>query len=478
MGDIKGFLKYDRLQKENQSPSERVNHFEEFTIPWGKRQYEDQASRCMDCGVPFCQSGCPLGNKIPDFNDAVYRGNWKEAWQILKSTNNFPEITGRICPAPCETSCVLGLNNEAVNIEHIEKEISEKAFLEGWEEPIEKIHNSGFTVAIVGSGPAGLAAAEELNKEGHKVTVFERNQKAGGLLRYGIPDFKLEKHIIQRRISLMEEAGITFRTGVEIGKDISALELKAGFDAVVLCTGSTVPRDLNVDGRGLEGVCFAMDFLEHQNQLIASEIITHADCFNAKGKHVVVIGGGDTGADCVGTSNRQGALSITQIELLDKPPILRLETNPWPEWPMVMTISTSQEEGADRDWALLTKRFIGDNGKLTGLETIRIKWIDQSKFSYQEIKGTTEFIPCDLALLAIGFCHTEHQGLVGQFKLELDIRGNIETSGYQTSQENVFAAGDCRRGQSLVVWAIAEGRKVARAVSKYLEKRMVEAQAD
>lgn len=474
MGDIKGFLKYDRLKKENQPPKERVGHFNEFGIAWNEMAYRDQASRCMDCGVPFCQSGCPLGNKIPDFNDAVYRGEWKEAWKVLKSTNNFPEFTGRICPAPCEASCVLGINNQAVNIEHIEKEISERAFLEGWEEPDAKIESSGFTVAIVGSGPAGLAAAEQLNKEGHQVTVFERDQKVGGLLRYGIPDFKLEKHIVERRVSLMREAGIAFETGVEVGKDILAEELRSGFDAVVLCTGATVSRDLDIEGRELKGVYFAMDFLKHQNQVIAGESDGLIDQFNAKGKHVVVIGGGDTGADCVGTSNRHGALSVSQIELLDKPPMLRSENNPWPEWPMVLATSTSHEEGVDRDWALLTKRFVGEKGKLTGIQTIKIKWINQGKFEYAELKGTEKLIPCDLALLAIGFAHTEHHGLVGEFGLDLDTRGNIKASNYQTSLENVFAAGDCRKGQSLVVWAIAEGRKAANAVTQYLEKSVVE----
>ncbi|MBO3697417.1 glutamate synthase subunit beta [Roseivirga sp. E12] len=474
MGDVTGFLKHDRLKKENETPESRVNHFKEFAIPWSERQYKDQASRCMDCGVPFCQSGCPLGNKIPDFNDAVYRGEWKEAWQVLKSTNNFPEFTGRICPAPCEASCVLGLNSKAVNIEHIEKEISERAFLEGWEQPIEKVESSGFAVAVVGSGPAGLASAEELNKEGHKVTIYERDREAGGLLRYGIPDFKLEKRVVERRVSLMKEVGISFKTGVEIGRNISALELKEKYDSVILCTGSTVPRDLAIEGRTLDGVHYAMDFLKHQNQLLAIETQEHLAQYNTKGKRVVVIGGGDTGADCVGTSNRQGAEQVTQIELLEKPSLLRLKTNPWPEWPMILSTSTSHEEGVDRDWAILTKRFVGKKGKLTGVETIKINWVDKDQFQYEEVPGTENLIPCDMAFLAIGFSHTEHKGLVSQFGLKLDVRGNIHTNDYQTSEENVFAAGDCRRGQSLVVWAIAEGRKAANAVCKYLELNVAE----
>lgn len=474
MGDTKGFLKHDRLTKNNQSPDVRKAHFKEFSIPWNEPQYKEQASRCMDCGVPFCQSGCPLGNKIPDFNDAVYRGEWKEAWQVLKSTNNFPEFTGRICPAPCEASCVLGLNGQSVNIEHIEKEIIERAFIEGWEAPIVESANSGFKVAVIGSGPAGLAAAEELCKDGHSVTVFERDREVGGLLRYGIPDFKLEKHIVGRRVKLMEAAGIVFKTGIEIGKDVSATALVADFDSVVLCTGSTVPRDLTIEGRDLDGVHFAMDFLTHQNQLIAGEISEHAQEFNAKDKRVVVIGGGDTGADCVGTSNRHGAARVTQIELLDKPPLARSKTNPWPEWPMVLSTSTSHEEGASRDWALLTKRFIGTKGKLTGVETVKINWIDKSKFQYEEVSGSEELIPCEMVLLAIGFAHPESTGLLAQFDLALDSSGNIKASNYQTSKASVFAAGDCRRGQSLVVWAIAEGRNAAHRVTKYLEMSIVE----
>lgn len=476
MGDEKGFLKYSRIKKGYQSPNDRKAHFEEFSIPWSEDKYQRQAGRCMDCGIPFCHDGCPLGNKIPDFNDAVYRGEWKEAWQVLKTTNNFPEFTGRICPAPCEASCVLGLNNASVNIEHIEKEIGERAFLEGWERPTEVTALTGHKVAVVGSGPAGLAAAEELHKQGHAVTVFERDQAVGGLLRYGIPDFKLEKHIVARRVALMEASGITFRTGIEIGKDITATVLEQEFDSVVLCTGSTVPSDLTIEGRSLDGVHFAMDFLKHQNQLISGEIQEQDSVFNAEGKQVVVIGGGDTGADCVGTSNRHGALNVTQIEILDKPPMSRMESNPWPEWPMTLTTSTSHEEGAKRDWALLTKRFVGTNGKLTGVETVQVEWTDKSKFKFQEIPGSEEIILCDLVLLAIGFSHPEKEGLVAQFDLALDSAGNIKASGYQTSKENVFAAGDCRRGQSLVVWAIAEGRKAAVAVGRYLEKTVVTVQ--
>lgn len=464
MGDFKGFLKHNRQAKNYEKANERTSHFNDFSQSWSEKEYVDQASRCMDCGIPFCHDGCPLGNKIPDFNDAVYRGEWKEAWEVLKETNNFPEFTGRICPAPCEASCVLGLNNQAVNIEHIEKEISERAFLEGWEQPIEVLHERDERVAIIGSGPAGLAAAEELRKQGFQVTVFERDHQPGGLLRYGIPDFKLDKDVVARRVKLLEEAGIEFKTDVNVGVDITAKQLDEDFDSVVLCTGSTVPRDLNIVGRELNGVEFAMDFLKLQNQLIGGELDQIEDRFSAKNKHIVVIGGGDTGADCVGTSNRQGAAKVTQIELMPEPPNGRMTTNPWPEWPMILRTSTSHEEGVERDWAVLTKRFIGnEEGQLTQVETVKIRWTDQSKFEFEEIAGSEEIIACDMALLAIGFTHPE-QSLPAQYNLELDPRGNIKTTGFKTSQPHVYAAGDCRRGQSLVVWAIAEGRRVAKAV--------------
>lgn len=469
MGDFKGFLKHNRQSKKYEPAKERIGHFNDFSESWSEKEYVDQASRCMDCGIPFCHEGCPLGNKIPDFNDAVYKGEWKEAWQVLKETNNFPEFTGRICPAPCEASCVLGLNNEAVNIEHIEKEISERAFIEGWEQPIEVLHEREAHVAIIGSGPAGLAAAEELRKHGFQVTVFERDHQPGGLLRYGIPDFKLDKTVVARRVDLLEKAGIVFKTGINVGVDVTAEQLDKQFDSVVLCTGSTVPRDLNIEGRALTGVEFAMDFLKLQNQLIGGELEHIKERFSAKDKHVVVIGGGDTGADCVGTSNRQGARSVTQIELMPEPPKDRMTTNPWPEWPMILRTSTSHQEGAVRDWAIMTKRFIGnEHGHLSHIETIKIKWTDQSKFEFEEIEGSEEILPCDMALLAIGFTHAE-QSLPAQYELALDPKGNIKTTGFQTSKAHVFAAGDCRRGQSLVVWAIAEGRRVSQALtSRYV----------
>lgn len=469
MGEVTGFLKYGRESKDYEAVADRKKHFNEFLNSWKKHQYEEQAARCMDCGIPFCHQGCPLGNKIPDFNDAVYRGEWKEAFHVLKSTNNFPEFTGRICPAPCEASCVLGLNDAAVNIEHIEREISEVAWEEGWESPDVTPVKTDKRVAVVGSGPAGLAAADELFKMGHEVVVYERDQQPGGLLRYGIPDFKLSKKVIERRVALMERAGVIFKTGVEIGKDVLAQELEAAFDAVVLCTGSTVPRDLPIAGRDLKGVHFAMEFLTHQNKVISGELPKLDDNLNVAGLNVVVIGGGDTGADCVGTSNRQGAKSITQIELLDKPPTARLSDNPWPEWPMILNTSTSHEEGTDRLWSLLTKRFIGNEaGELTGLETVKVRWTDKAAFQFEEVQGSREVIPCDKIFLAIGFNHTQKKGVVEQFDLKLDPRGNIKCTRFQTSKPTVFAAGDNRRGQSLVVWAIAEGRKAAKEVSNQL----------
>ena len=469
MGEVTGFLKHSRIKKSYQAVEERKEHFGEFINSWEKKDYNDQAARCMDCGIPFCHQGCPLGNKIPDFNDAVYRDDWKEAFHVLKSTNNFPEFTGRICPAPCEASCVLGLNNEAVNIEHIEREIIEVAFEEGWERPSVAQKKTSKRVAVVGSGPAGLAAADELFKMGHDVVVYERDEQAGGLLRYGIPDFKLSKDIVSRRIKLMERAGVVFLTGVDVGVDITARELNELYDAVVLCTGATIPRDLPIAGRNLQGVHFAMEFLTHQNKLVSGELTEENPELNVKDKHVVVIGGGDTGADCVGTSNRQGAASITQIELLDKPPTARANDNPWPEWPMVLNTSTSHEEGADRKWSLLTRQFVGnEHGQLIGLETVKIRWTDKAAFQFEEIEGTTEVIPCDKAFLAIGFVHTQKTGLVEQYDLEMDSRGNLQCKKFQTSQPHVFAAGDNRRGQSLVVWAIAEGRKAAKAVDEFL----------
>lgn len=425
----------------------------------------------MDCGVPFCHNGCPLGNNIPDFNDAVYNGKWEEAIKILSSTNNFPEFTGRICPAPCEASCVLSINNKPVTIEYIEKTIAEQAFEKGYLKPTLPKQRTGKRVAVIGSGPAGLAAAAQLNKAGHWVTVFERSDRIGGLLRYGIPDFKLEKHVIDRRLRLMEQEGIVFRTNAHVGVNISAKHLQDEFDAIVMCGGASAPRDLPIPGRQLKGVHFAMEFLSQQNKRGAGDNIFAEDIL-ATDKNVLVIGGGDTGSDCVGTSNRHKARTVTQIELLAKPPVKRNdESNPWPLWPMILNTSSSHEEGADRQWAILTKEFVGDgSGRLTGMKIVEIKWgvNAQGKMGFEEIPGTEKVIPCELALLAIGFVGAEKGGLVEELKLELDERGNIKTTNYMSSEEGVFSAGDVRRGQSLVVWAISEGREAARAVDTWL----------
>ena len=471
MGQIDGFMKFDREMPKSRDPKERIKDYKEVYTPLDKEKVKQQASRCMDCGVPFCHNGCPLGNNIPDFNDAVFEGKWEDAIRILTSTNNFPEFTGRICPAPCEASCVLSINNKPVTIEYIEKTIAEQAFEKGYIKASPPKSRTGKRIAIVGSGPAGLAAAAQLNKAGHWVTVFERSDRIGGLLRYGIPDFKLEKSTLDRRIKLMEQEGVIFRTNAHVGVNISAKHLKEEFDATLICGGASAPRDLPIPGRQFKGVHFAMDFLTQQNKRVAGDKIFSGEIL-ANGKHVLVIGGGDTGSDCVGTSNRQAAKSVTQIELLAKPPLNRNEdANPWPLWPMVLMTSTSHEEGVQRQWAILTKEFLGDAmGRLTGLKVVEITWGVNSdgKIGFEEIPGSERIIQCELALLAIGFTGAEKGGMVEELKLELDDRGNIKTQQYRTTQEGIFAAGDIRRGQSLVVWAISEGREAARAIDAWL----------
>ncbi|WP_276367709.1 glutamate synthase subunit beta [Chryseolinea sp. H1M3-3] len=471
MGQIDGFMKFDREMPKSRDPKERLKDYKEVYTPLDKEKVKQQASRCMDCGVPFCHNGCPLGNNIPDFNDAVYQGKWDDAIRILSSTNNFPEFTGRICPAPCEASCVLSINNKPVTIEYIEKTIAEQAFEKGYIKATPPKSRTGKRIAIVGSGPAGLAAAAQLNKAGHWVTVFERSDRIGGLLRYGIPDFKLEKNVLDRRIRLMEQEGVIFRTNAHVGVNISAKHLQEEFDATLICGGASAPRDLPIPGRQFKGVHFAMEFLTQQNKRVAGDKIFSGEIL-ANGKNVLVIGGGDTGSDCVGTSNRQTAKSVTQIELLAKPPLKRNEeANPWPLWPMVLMTSSSHEEGVQREWAILTKEFLGDSmGRLTGLKIVDIKWgvNAQGKMGFEEIPGSERIIPCELALLAIGFTGAEKGGMVDELKLELDERGNIRTHQYRTTQEGIFAAGDIRRGQSLVVWAISEGREAARAVDIWL----------
>ncbi len=471
MADPKGFIKYTRELPQARDPKARIGDYKEIYEEYPVDKTVRQAARCMDCGVPFCHSGCPLGNIIPEFNDAVYEEDWQLAFEILSSTNNFPEFTGRICPAPCEAACVLGINQPAVAIEHIEKTIAEVAYEKGYYQAQKPLQRTDKKVAVIGSGPAGLAAAAQLNKAGHSVTLLERKDRIGGLLRYGIPDFKLEKWVVDRRVELMEKEGIEIRTNANVGENVDPQELLAEYDALVLCGGSTIPRDLNIPGRDLEGVHFAMDFLEQNNRRVAGDVIPSEETIMATGKNVVVIGGGDTGSDCVGTSNRHGANSVTQIELLSKPPAERDMTT-WPEWPMILRTSSSHNEGCQREWSILTKAFFGDDqGRLKALQIVNIEWTkdpETGRYAFTEIEGTLREIPCELALLAIGFVHPKHKGMLEQLGLELDRRGNVQADNYQTSVEKIFTAGDMRRGQSLVVWAISEGREAARAVDVYL----------
>ena len=465
MGNIDGFMKIGRDLPKTRDPKERIKDYKEFYVPHSEELTKKQASRCMDCGVPFCHKGCPLGNIIPDFNDAVHNDDWNRATDLLLETNNFPEFTGRICPAPCEGACVLGINKPPVAIEHIEKSIIEKAFESGKIQPNPPIKRKLSSVAVIGSGPAGLAAADQLNKAGYQVTVFERDEKIGGLLRFGIPDFKLEKWVVERRANLLLAEGITFKTNIEVGVDLSISDLKNQFTAILLATGATIPRDIDISGRNLKGIHFAMDFLTQQNKRVSELDFDKEDLF-ATDKNVIVIGGGDTGSDCIGTSNRQGAKSITQFELLDKPGISRGIHNPWPEWPLVLRTSSSHEEGVDRTWSVLTKSFIGDeNGNISGLKTVNVAW-ENGKFD--EISDTEKIYPCDLVLIAVGFVHTQKEGLLDQLNINLDERGNVKAQNYKTNVDKVFTAGDMRRGQSLVVWAIQEGREAARALDKSL----------
>lgn len=466
MGKPTGFIEFNRETPKKREPQERVKDYKEIDVDLPEDKVKQQAARCMDCGVPFCHNGCPLGNNIPDFNDAVYNNNWEYAYEILSSTNNFPEFTGRICPAPCETSCVLGINKPPVTIEYIEKSIIETAYKNNWVKSNIPKKRTGKSVAVIGSGPSGLAAAAQLNSVGHNVTVFERNNAIGGLLRYGIPDFKLEKWVIDRRLAIMEQEEITFKTNCNVGIDFTAKDLLNEFDAVVLCGGSTIPRDITIPGRNLKGVHFAMDFLTQQNARNSNEKQFWRKDILAAGKNIVVIGGGDTGSDCVGTSNRQGAASVTQFEITSMPPKDRSPLTPWPQWPIMLRTSTSHEEGCERKWAVSTKAFIGDeNENLKGLKIAQVIWNNGKP---EEIAGTECEIPCELVLIAAGFLHPQKEGLLSQLHIEFDERGNVKTKNYQTSIDKIFAAGDMRRGQSLVVWAISEGRECARKVDQFL----------
>lgn len=473
MGKPTGFIEFTRELPAKLPVTERLRNYSEFVERLPEHKLNQQAARCMNCGVPFCHSGCPLGNIIPEFNDAVYRKSWKEAYDLLIVTNNFPEFTGRICPAPCESACVLGINQPPVTIEEIEKHIIEIAFDQGFVQARKPNVRTGKKVAVVGSGPAGLAAAAQLNYAGHQVIVFEKDDAPGGLLRYGIPDFKLEKWVIDRRIALMEQEGVVFKCNTTIGAHTSINDLLREFHAVVLAGGSSVPRDLSIPGRELKGVHYAMDFLTQQNKRVAGKSIQCSEIL-ATGKQVVVIGGGDTGSDCVGTSNRQGALSVTQFELLPKPPDSRNAYMPWPSYPMTLKTTSSHEEGANRQWAIATKAFIGNEaGELKAVQVVDISWktgTDGRPGGFEERAGSEREIPCELALLAMGFLHPLHEGMVQELGVELDERGNVKASelGYQTNIPKVFTAGDMRRGQSLVVWAISEGREAARKVDIYL----------
>jgi glutamate synthase (NADPH) small chain len=473
MAKTTGFLEFTRELPEKRPVQERINDYKEFVHRFSDEKLNQQSARCMDCGIPFCHNGCPLGNFIPDFNDAVYKQNWKEAYNILSSTNNFPEFTGRICPAPCESACVLGINQPAITIEEIEKHIIEIAFDKGFVKPHKPAYRSGKKIAVVGSGPAGLAAAAQLNYAGHTVTVFERDDAPGGLLRYGIPDFKLEKWVIDRRIALMEEEGVVFRCDANVGVDVSINDLLREYHAIVLAGGSTIPRDLKIPGRELNGVYFAMEFLKQQNKRVSNRPFNEKDII-ATDKHVIVIGGGDTGSDCIGTSNRHKAKSITQFELLPKPPEGRTPEMPWPTYPMTLKISSSHEEGADRKWAIATKEFLGDGkGNLKALKVVDLEWKYNEEgraAQFVEIAGTEREMPCELALLAMGFVHPQHEGLIKELGVDLDERGNVKATerDYQTNIAKIFTAGDMRRGQSLVVWAISEGRECARKVDEYL----------
>ena len=469
MGKTTGFKEIERLEESYLSVNKRLNNYKEFTVPLNNNDITKQGSRCMDCGIPFCHSGCPLGNLIPDFNHMVHQSEWQKASWILHSTNNFPEFTGRLCPAPCEQACVLGIIENPVSIENIEKNIVERAFKEGWIKPQPPKTRTGKTIAVVGSGPAGLATAQQLNRAGHTVTVFEREDAVGGLLRYGIPNFKLEKGIIDRRIKILIAEGISFKTNINVGVNYKIEELKS-FDAIVLCGGASKRRSLPTLGVDASGVVQAMDFLTQQTKVVFGEEIK--DQVLATDKNVIVIGGGDTGSDCIGTSNRQGAKSVINFEIMPKPPGHRSPTTPWPYWPLQLKTSSSHKEGCDRNWLINTKEFVKDNeGKLIALKTIKVKWEiplgERPKLI--EIEGTEKTWPCDLALLALGFTGPE-SSLADQLGIKKDTRSNYQTSlgKYQTNIPNIFTAGDMRRGQSLIVWAISEGREAAREVDIYL----------
>jgi len=475
MGLPTGFLEIARQDRPYEKVEKRLKNWKEFVLPMPADEVGRQGARCMDCGIPFCHNGCPVNNLIPDWNDLVRRGKWQQALEMLHSTNNFPEFTGRICPAPCEASCTLNIDDSPVTIKSIECAIVDRGWQEGWILPQPPARRTGKRIAVIGSGPAGLACAQQLARAGHAVTLFEKSDRIGGLLRYGIPDFKMEKHLIDRRVRQMEAEGVEFRTGVEVGATISVKSLLEGYDAVAMTGGAEHPRDLQVPGRELSGIHFAMDFLSQQNRRVAGDDEARAaprGTISARGRHVVVIGGGDTGSDCVGTSNRHGAASVTQLEVMPQPPEKEDKALTWPDWPLKMRTSSSHEEGCERDFAVLTKRALGEGGKLRALECVRVEWRKgaDGRMAMQEVAGSAFELRADLVLLAMGFVGPRKPGLVEQSGVELDARGNVkaDTSAYRTSVPRLFAAGDMRRGQSLVVWAIREGRQCARAIDETL----------
>jgi glutamate synthase (NADPH/NADH) small chain len=471
MGKVTGFMEFKRAKQPYRPVAERLKDWKQVMAPWPVAPLKAQASRCMDCGIPFCHEGCPLGNLIPDWNDLVYRDQWKEAIERLHATNNFPEFTGTLCPAPCEGSCVLGINDDPVTIKAVELAIIDKAWENGWIKPMVPETKTGKKVAVVGSGPAGLAAAQQLCRAGHAVTVFERDDRIGGLLRYGIPEFKMEKNQLDRRLEQMKAEGVIFRTGQHVGVNVSADTLRKEFDAVLLAGGACAPRNLPVPGRDLKGVHYAMDYLSLQNKRCEGDALDDEKFISAKGKHVVIIGGGDTGADCLGTANRQGALSVHQLEIMPKPPLTRAANNPWPEWPQIYRVASAHEEGVERVYSVSTKRFIDNgSGQIKELELVKVevKNVD-GKMTFQEVAGSEFRLPCELALLAMGFTGPEKNGMLEQFAVKLTDRGNVARDrNWMTSVEGVFTAGDMQRGQSLIVWAIAEGRSAAKGIDTFL----------
>jgi NAD(P)H-dependent glutamate synthase small subunit len=472
MGELKGFLKHKRQEVGHRAVEERIHDFDEIDLPLTPEAIRNQAARCMDCGIPFCHgAGCPVGNSIPDMNEFVYKGQWEQACRILHETNNFPEITGRICPAPCEASCTLAVSDNPVLIKHIEYQIVERGFREGWIKPLPALKKTGKRVAVVGSGPAGLAAAQQLARAGHSVVVFEKDERVGGMLRYGIPDFKLAKAVIDRRLEQLKAEGVEFQTGVDVGKDISAHYLRKMFDCICLTMGARQPRDITAPGREKGNILFALDYLTAQNKLCAAEALGDIPRVTARDKVVVVLGGGDTGSDCVGTARRQRAKKIYQLEILPKPPESRPQDTPWPMWPRMMRTSSSHEEGCERRWSVMTKAFGGDNGSVKELHACEVEWTnDKGNWKLKELPGTEFTLKVDLVFLALGFVHVTHEGLVKDLGLQLDAKGNVIADGYQSSEPWVFAAGDTISGASLVVRAINSGREAAAAIDRWLRQ--------